>query len=279
MVVQSDMLQELVDSIDRLKQEAEAAGDVGRERLAAIQPSLAEALKAACVGVDHKINQAEWDRVADKEKVRVRLGVVRDALQHVVSMNDEPDDPRSLMYRSHASNLSIRLLVSSSIVLVAVVLWGIFRYWDSATSKSASESELLRMVILMGALGGLIHWMSSLASFIGNGNFYGRWTSYYLLAPFQGSALALLVYLLLRVGVLSPANGSSSAENLNLLGLYAFSAMAGLFAKQAIEMLRDVFVVIFKKVGAKDAGSPKRPVGAETGPPSDTQTMKKITAV
>jgi len=64
-------------------------------------------------------------------------------------------------------------------------------------------------------------------------------------------ALAMLVYLLLRVGVLAPPCNSAQTggpgHSLNLLGLYAFSGLTGLSAEQAIEKLRDVFGVIFKR--------------------------------
>jgi hypothetical protein len=172
--------------------------------------------------------------------------------------SDEPGEESNFMYREHASNLWIGVLVSGAVVVVILTLWGIYRYWDNAPSGKASEADLLRMVLLMGALGGSIHWMSSLANFIGNGNLYRRWVPYYLLAPLQGAALAVVVYLLLRVGVLS--NAGNAPAHLNLLGLYAFAGLTGLFAKQAIEMLRDVFTVVFKRIEGKDAAKSRAPV-------------------
>src|SRR5262245_7853798 len=83
------------------------------------------------------------------------------------------------MYRTHASNPWIYGLVIASVVVVALVIWGVYRYWDVATSAKATEGQVLRMVILMGALGGAIHWMSSLVNYIGNGNFFRRWISIY----------------------------------------------------------------------------------------------------
>jgi hypothetical protein len=55
---------------------------------------------------------------------------------------------------------------------------------------------------------------------------------WYVLMPISGAALAPMVYLLLRVGVLS-----SGTDSMNVFGLYAFAALTGLFAEQAIEML------------------------------------------
>jgi hypothetical protein len=71
--------------------------------------------------------------------------------------------------------------------------------------------------------------------------------------PFEGGGLATVIYLLLRVGVLSPSAVSSGPGNLNLLSLYAFAGLTGLFTKQAMQMLADVFSVIFAKIQAKDS--------------------------
>jgi hypothetical protein len=127
------------------------------------------------------------------------------------------------------------------------------------------------MIILMGALGGCLHWTSSLAMYIGNGAFLRRWIPYYVLMPFEGGALATVIYLLLRVGVLSPSAVSSGPGNLNLLSLYAFAGLTGLFTKQAMQMLADVFSVIFTKIQAKDstetgqATQPSTPGATPTG--------------
>ena len=120
-----------------------------------------------------------------------------------------------------------------------------------------SEGDVLFMVMLLGTLGGFLRLASSLANYVGNRQLLKSWIIYYFLTPIQGAALAPVVYLLLRVGVLNPANpaqGSTSpADSLNLIGIYAFAVLTGLFSKQAIEMMADVFSTIFKKVETKDA--------------------------
>jgi hypothetical protein len=111
------------------------------------------------------------------------------------------------------------------------------------------------MVILLGGLGGFLYLASSMGTYVGNRQLLRSWIVYYILIPFQGAALAPMIYLLLRVGVLNPANSTSSGrpmESLNLMGIYGFAALTGLFSKQAIEMLAEVFATIFKKVSAKD---------------------------
>lgn len=120
-----------------------------------------------------------------------------------------------------------------------------------------TEESVLFMVILLGALGGFLHLASSMANYVGNRQLLRSWIIYYFLIPFQGAALAPVVYLLLRVGVLNPSNPASGSpsptDSLNLIGIYAFAALTGLFSKQAIEMMADVFSTIFKRVNAKDS--------------------------
>jgi len=130
------------------------------------------------------------------------------------------------------------------------------------TKPGPTEQAVLWMVILLGALGGFLHLASSMANYVGNRQLLRSWIVYYILIPFQGAALAPLVYLLLRVGVLNPANpgeGGPTTQSLNLIGIYAFAALTGLFSKQAIETLADVFATIFKKVNAKDSLDKPKP--------------------
>jgi hypothetical protein len=125
----------------------------------------------------------------------------------------------------------------------------------SASSQLAGpcEGDLLRMIIYMGALGGLLHLTGSLAKYVGNRQLLRSWIIYYWLMPLEGAALAPIVYLLLRVSVLGmPASGTAGAASLNHMGLYAFAGLTGLFSKQALEMLGEVFSVIFKRVGGKN---------------------------
>ena len=123
----------------------------------------------------------------------------------------------------------------------------------SALSREpATEIDVLIMVMLMGTLGGLLRLISSFAKYVGNRQLLQSWMIYYILMPLESAALAPLVYLLLRVGVLAPAQMNGSSPAMNLYGIYAIAGMTGLFSKQAMDMLAEVFAVIFKKVKAKD---------------------------
>ena len=269
--------QAAIKRLQHLCSEAEDGGDAARGVLRAIELTVRQLREKLGVDADGKLPDGKWSQFQEQEKIdaQLQLNGMVDVLEAAIAGIDEPRDPASFMYRVHASNPWVYALVIGSVVVVAVVIWGIYRYWNVATSAKAMEGDVLRMVILMGALGGAIHWMSSLANYIGNGNLFRRWIPYYVLAPFQGATLAMVVYLLLRVGVLAPpANATQNggpAQSLNLLGLYAFAGLTGLFAKQAIEMLRDVFGVIFKRIEAKDASGATKPPAPAAAKPSDTQ--------
>ena len=56
-------------------------------------------------------------------------------------------------------------------------------------------------------------------------------------------ALAVLVYFVLRGGLIMPSTGAGS---LSPYGVAAFSGLAGMFSKQATDKLREVFENLFK---------------------------------
>jgi NADH:ubiquinone oxidoreductase subunit 6 (subunit J) len=105
------------------------------------------------------------------------------------------------------------------------------------------EVRFLLITILAGALGSYIHAATSFVDFIGNRQFVKSWTWWYLLRPFIGVALALLVYFAARGGLISASTG---ANGLSPYGVAALSGMAGLFSKQATDKLREVFETLFK---------------------------------
>ena len=88
--------------------------------------------------------------------------------------------------------------------------------------------------------------------------------------PFIGSALALIFYIVIRGGIVSFDSGGMSPDNLtvNPFGIMTVACLAGLFSKQAIDKLREIFENIFqlkKEVERKDGlnGSSSTQNGAE----------------
>jgi hypothetical protein len=135
---------------------------------------------------------------------------------------------------------------------------------EAIGSVRAAEPAVLRMVMLLGALGGVLHFLGSFVMFVGNRRLKRSWLPYYVVMPFTGAGLAAIVYMLLRVGILSPTDGTGAPtgiSNLNLMAVYAFATMAGLFSRAATDKLGEVFATIFR------TGTPpsKDPVGQSGG--------------
>jgi hypothetical protein len=105
------------------------------------------------------------------------------------------------------------------------------------------EVRFLLIVTLTGALGSYIHAATSFVDYLGNRKFVKSWTWWYLLRPFIGVALAILVYFAVRGGLISASTG---AVNLSPYGVAAIAGLAGLFSRQATDKLREVFETLFK---------------------------------
>ena len=105
------------------------------------------------------------------------------------------------------------------------------------------EVRFLLIAVLAGALGSYIHAATSFVDYLGNRKFVKSWTWWYLLRPFIGVALALLIYFAVRGGLISATTG---ANNLSPYGVAGIAGMAGLFSKQATDKLREVFETLFK---------------------------------
>jgi hypothetical protein len=260
--VPAQEIKALLERVAELRKAVAAAGSGQRAALARLDPNLRGLEGEIGVASDGTFDAAAWAARAGPEQIslRDRLQSATEQLEAAVAAAlDEPADPSSIMYRKHASNAWIIFLTAAGILSTVVVLVAVWVAWHEATdltansAKGPAEGIVLRMIILMGALGGCLHWTTSLAMYVGNAKLLRRWIPYYVMMPFEGAALAPIVFLLLRTGVLAPpTSGAAATAQLNLVSLYAFAGLTGLFAKQAIEMLAEVFSVVFKKVEAKD---------------------------
>jgi hypothetical protein len=107
------------------------------------------------------------------------------------------------------------------------------------------EMGLIFLVALVGGLGASIHMGTSFTLFAGVSTLDASWLWWYILRPFIGAALATIIYLVVRGVMFSTAADSRAV---NLFGVLACSGLAGMFSKQAIEWLRDVFDQMFRRL-------------------------------
>jgi len=110
------------------------------------------------------------------------------------------------------------------------------------------DKRMLFTVVLAGAIGSLVHALTSFADFVGNRRFSVNWIWWYLLRLPVGSAIAIFFYLIIRGGLIVPTlqSGSSAFDTqatlaLNPYSMAAFAALAGMFAKNASDKLAEVF--------------------------------------
>jgi hypothetical protein len=107
------------------------------------------------------------------------------------------------------------------------------------------EIRYLLIVVVAGALGSYIHLATSFADYVGNRQLVWSWGWWYALRPFIGMALALLIYFLIRGGLVLP-NGNGTVATLSPHGIAAIAGMCGMFSKQATDKLREVFENFFQ---------------------------------
>ncbi|MCU1266574.1 MAG: hypothetical protein JWM21_2892 [Acidobacteria bacterium] len=113
------------------------------------------------------------------------------------------------------------------------------------------EVRLLLLAMLAGALGSFIHAGTSFADYVGNRKLGGNWIWWYLLRPFIGMTLALIFYFVVRGGFISPSAGGG---DMNPFGIAAMAGLVGMFSKQAIDKLNEVFNSLFGSKGDEKRG-------------------------
>lgn len=153
------------------------------------------------------------------------------------------------------------------VAMFVAILYLMIKVWPLSTLKSdtvyfpwgpfelPAEIRLMLIAVLAGALGAYVHLATSFADFSGNEMLTMSWGWWYLLRPFIGMALAEVVYLSLRGGLLS-ASGDSVAGAISPYGVAAIAALTGLFSRQATDKLQETFETLFRtqqKVDRKDA--------------------------
>lgn len=107
-----------------------------------------------------------------------------------------------------------------------------------------AEARLLLIVFLVGGLGGAVASFNSLANYRGEGALTKSWLLHYLVSPWLGAGVALLMYFVLRAGFLPGESGPLEGNTIPW-GLVAITGLAGLFYDKALLKLQQVFGTVF----------------------------------
>ena len=152
------------------------------------------------------------------------------------------------------------LLVVESIVLLPLIAGAFLDLIPKAVggaSAGGTALTLLQLVAWGGALGGFLHMMTSFVSVLDKGPLHrGR---YFRLAfrPIVGAGLAVVVYFVMQTGLLSPVSSATPPDAANSIppaggnatDVYralAIACLTGLFARRAMDKLREVFFTLFQ---------------------------------
>lgn len=118
--------------------------------------------------------------------------------------------------------------------------------WMSPINISAPltpDVRVLLLALLAGALGAAIHIFSSLSGFVGNRTFKVSWLMWYILRMPTGALLGLFLTLGLQGGL--PVE-QVSFDGANPFQMCFLAGLAGLFSRNALDKLEDVFETLFK---------------------------------
>lgn len=113
----------------------------------------------------------------------------------------------------------------------------------SITLPNDGDVRLALVAMSAGALGAFVHSATSFVSYLGNRRLIRSWTAWYILRPFIGMALAIMFYLLMRAGFVAPG---AHSDAINPFGIAGVAALAGMFAKESIDKLKEVFQELIK---------------------------------
>ncbi|HID93080.1 MAG TPA: hypothetical protein EYP60_03185 [bacterium (Candidatus Stahlbacteria)] len=139
------------------------------------------------------------------------------------------------------------------IVLMVLLLYFFVSFWPESSISIfgapyfdiGREIRIILLVVFAGALGACLHGITSFTYFAGKRELHRSWGWWYILRPFIGAGLALLLYLAIR-GIMFATSANSDA--VNIFGIVALAGLTGMFSKQAIEKLRQVFDTLFARL-------------------------------
>ena len=113
------------------------------------------------------------------------------------------------------------------------------------------EELLLIFVASIGVFFACLAGLRTAAAAVGNDGFEDQMWLWYLVRPVVGAGVALAIYWALRAVFLGEG---SDLQDLNTFGIAAIAALAGLFARNLIEKLRDVGDALFPRRGVNSDG-------------------------
>jgi hypothetical protein len=152
----------------------------------------------------------------------------------------EVERPTPILLLAHMKGRMSRVAGAWITILPRPTRW---RPFGLHSDDCASEMiGILTLIAIMGALGGIVHGISSFATFVGNRELKPSWLWWYFLKPFLGASVSLVVYLVFRAGF---GGNDYSLGSADCVKVAALAGLIGLFAEPATIKLRDIFDTLF----------------------------------
>jgi hypothetical protein len=136
------------------------------------------------------------------------------------------------------------LLALFLILTAGVLAYTFLRLWPDVPSNQtvatfnaigitfSVEIRMLLLAMCAGGLGSFVHASTSLEDYVGNKRLSANWFWWYILRLPIGMVLALVIYVVIRGGMLAPGAG---AESVSRFGMAAVAFLSGMFSKQATD--------------------------------------------
>lgn len=120
------------------------------------------------------------------------------------------------------------------------------------------DVRVILLALLAGALGAAIQVFSSLSGFVGNRTFKASWLMWYIVRMPTGALLGLFLTFALQGGL--PIE-QVSFDGANPFQICFLAGLAGLFSRNALDKLEDVFETLFKTNRNDDREDNMKPEG------------------
>ena len=154
-------------------------------------------------------------------------------------------------------------------------LFSHFFCWPSQELVLESGQGQLLLAFLSGVVGSFIASGQSLGAFAGNDSFRSRWAIWYLVRPWLGGSIGLVVFVVMRAGFLSDDLG-----DVRPFAIVAIAALGGWFSKETADKLRDVLRAILSSGADDDRDGklvPNAPALSGGGPVAPTEQVRTLT--
>jgi hypothetical protein len=213
-----------------------------------------------------KIEESNTIKIVKDEKLYAQISLDEKAVLKLSNGRSfdliaQKDDGNLNIYKTDVEGIGKSPVGLPGILLIAVyhiflslfLLFGLVTFLSATAEGSelkilnfvfSTEANLVIVVALSGALGGLVYSLRSFYKYVGNRKLIWSWFAMYILLPFVGTCMGLVFYLVVRAGFFSP---EANVDQTSPFGFAALAALVGLFSEQAILKLKDVSETVFTK--------------------------------